>query len=86
MSVSIISQVNSDQIQPDILKHSALSNCNIHDYSTWKLQLFVLEYLRDNAHRYRIDRNKLRQSLEQFRLQEECLKTIEFPLIIAGPG
>jgi len=80
----ITSQIDSEKNLSDLYQRSALLYCYIDDYPTWLEQQSRLNYFLQFAQFFSIDTNRIEQELEQYRLQRECLKAFELPIIIGN--
>lgn len=59
--------------------------CYIDDYSTWLEQQKSLKYFLQFAQFFDIDKNRINEELERYRLQHECLRALErLPILVGG--
>lgn len=73
-----------DSPSPSYRRLAALY-CYIDDYSTWIEQQNSLKYFLQFAQFFDIDLNRVRDELERYRLQHECLRALErLPIIVGG--
>ncbi len=64
----------------------AATYCYIDDYSNWLEQQKSLNYFLQFAKYFDLDTKRIEQELERYRLQHECLRTLERLPILFGSG
>jgi len=85
MFIFIKSQIDSQKNLLQLYYRLASLYCHIDDYPVWVEQQSRLNYFLQFSQFFVIDTDRLNQELEQYRLQRECLRTLErLPIIGSG--
>jgi hypothetical protein len=63
----------------------ASTYCFINNYTTWLEQQSMLAYFLQFSRFFDLDKHRIEQELEQYRLQHECLRALErLPILVGG--
>jgi hypothetical protein len=83
----VIRNPTNAEVKPS-LNYQRLASlyCYIDDYPAWLEQQSLLEYFLTFAQFFDVDTNLIKETLEQYRLQYECLRTLERRPILIGGG
>jgi hypothetical protein len=73
----IHSSINADKDLSSTFQRLASFYCYVDDYPAWLEQQSNLEYILRFSQFFYIDTNLIKQALEQYSSQYQCLKTLE---------
>ena len=77
--------INSQITLPPIYRHLAAEYCHIKDYAKWLKEQESFEYFLKFARFFDYSATRIKNDLEQYRLQRECLKILErLPILVGG--
>ncbi len=77
--------INSQVTLPPTYRHLAAEYCYIEDYAKWLKEQESLEYFLRFARFFDANATRIKDELERYRLQRECLKILErLPILVGG--